>query len=61
MQLFSRSQAVTYIGSDEGEIFEGDAIRTSFAAFTSDHVKRVPENLEVKGYEAGTFGWPTRH
>ncbi|MEO9572658.1 MAG: adenylate/guanylate cyclase domain-containing protein [Tateyamaria sp.] len=56
-QLFSTSDAVTYIGSDEGELFVGDAVRDSFAAFTNGQVKLVPENVEATGYEAGNFGW----
>jgi class 3 adenylate cyclase len=55
--LFSRSKAVTYIGSDEGELFTGDDLHTMFAAFTDDQAKLVPENIEATGFEAGSFGW----
>lgn len=55
--LFSNSAAVTYIGSDEGEIFSGEDVRRTFAAFTEDQVRLVPQNLRATGYEAGSFGW----
>ena len=56
-QLFSMSDAVAYIGSDEGELFTGDAVRDSFAAFTNGQVKLVPEGMEATAYESGNFGW----
>ena len=57
VQLFSRSQSVTYIGSDEGELFTGDEVRAMFAAFTDDQAVLVAEDIAATGYEAGSFGW----
>lgn len=57
LKLFSRSDCVTYLGSDEGEIFAGDDLRTMFGAFTDHQVVLELEDMQANGFEAGTFGW----
>ena len=55
--LFSRSNAVTYIGSDENEFFTGDEVRAVIGAFTDDQAVLIAEDITATGYEAGAFGW----
>lgn len=50
VNLFSASDAVTFIGSDEGEILAGDEFCRSFAAFADDQAVLEPENFQAKGY-----------
>ena len=57
INVFSNSEALTYIGSDEGELFEGRAMRDFFAAFTEDQVFLELEAMNVRAFEAGDFGW----
>ncbi|SLN31062.1 Adenylate cyclase 2 [Falsiruegeria litorea R37] len=57
INLFSQSAAITYVGSDEGELLTEPDFHKTFAAFCDDQAVLVPENLEVTAYEAGTFGW----
>ena len=57
VNLFSKSAATTYIGSSDGEIWSGDELRETFAAYTDDQAKLIPENIEVQAFEAGSFGW----
>lgn len=55
--LFSQSSAITYVGSDEGEMLTAPNFHKTFAAFCDDQAVLVPENIEVTAYEAGSFGW----
>ncbi|MGJ5617786.1 adenylate/guanylate cyclase domain-containing protein [Sulfitobacter sp. MF3-043] len=55
--LLSSSKALTYIGSDEGELFKGDTLRETFEKYSDDQAVLLPENIQATGYEAGDFGW----
>lgn len=55
--LLSSSKALTYIGSDEGELFHGDTLRERFEKYSNDQAVPWPENIKATGYEAGDFGW----
>jgi adenylate cyclase len=55
--LFSRSDAVTFLGSDDGELLTGEDLRRTFAAFTDRQAPLDLEDIEVTAYEAGAFGW----
>lgn len=55
--LLSHSAALAYIGSDEGEIFDGAGLRDGFAKYSDDQAILVPEDITVTAYEAGEFGW----
>ncbi|MBO9449246.1 nuclear transport factor 2 family protein [Tropicibacter sp. R16_0] len=55
--LFSRSAAITYVGSDDGELLTAPDFHKTFVAFCDDQAVLVPENIEVTAYEAGSFGW----
>ncbi|SPJ28548.1 adenylate/guanylate cyclase domain-containing protein [Falsiruegeria mediterranea] len=57
INLFSHSAAITYVGSDDGELLTEPDFHKTFAAFCDDQAVLVPENLEVTAYEAGSFGW----
>ncbi|WP_223424422.1 adenylate/guanylate cyclase domain-containing protein [Tateyamaria pelophila] len=57
VKLFSHSDSVTYIGSDEGEIFTGNDVREMFGAFTEHQVVLELEDMEASGFEAGPVGW----
>ncbi len=57
VNLFSRSAATTYIGSSDGEIWSGEELRETFAAYTDDQNVLIPEDIVATGYEAGAFGW----
>jgi len=55
--LFSQSDALTFVGSDEGEQMTGAAARNMFATFFDDGVRLAAEDLVCVAYEAGAFGW----
>lgn len=55
--LFSNSNAVTLIGSDESEIIAGPGFRNTFKAFFEDDANLITEDIQATGYEAGDFGW----
>ncbi len=55
--LFSSSDALSYIGSGEGQMYSGDTLRGGFAAFTREQPVLEPENIEAHGFEAGNFGY----
>ena len=57
VRLFSCSDAVSYIGSDEGEFFEGADMRRMFGAFTDHQVVLELEDMEARGFESGPVGW----
>lgn len=57
VNIFSRSDSVSYIGSDEGEVFAGDEVRDMFGAFTEHQVVLELEDISAKGYESGPVGW----
>lgn len=57
VRLFSCSECVAYIGSDEGEMFVGSEVRDFFGAFTDHQVVLELEDMEAQGFEAGNFGW----
>ncbi|MEW9917998.1 adenylate/guanylate cyclase domain-containing protein [Marimonas sp. MJW-29] len=55
--LLSSSDALTYIGSDEGELFTGENLRETFEKYSDDQAVLIPENINATAYEAGDFGW----
>lgn len=57
IKLFSCSDAVSYIGSDEGEFFVGDELRRMFKAFSDHQVVLELEDMDAKGFETGSVGW----
>ncbi|MEM7519748.1 MAG: adenylate/guanylate cyclase domain-containing protein [Pseudomonadota bacterium] len=57
VNLFSASAALTYIGSDEGELFTGEKLRSTFEKYSDDQAVLVTENIQAVGYEVGDFGW----
>lgn len=57
VSLFSQSDALTYIGSDENEYWAGDALRLGYVAHLREANPAVTSNLEVEAWEGGAFGW----
>ena len=55
--LFSRSEALSYIGTDAREVFDAEAMRRGFSAFTEGQARLVVEDVEASGWEAGPVGW----
>jgi adenylate cyclase len=56
-RLYSCSDAITFIGSDDDELFAGDELRSIFHAFTEQQLVLSFEDIDTKGFEAGSFGW----
>jgi class 3 adenylate cyclase len=54
---FSRSAALSYVGTDAGEVFDAEAMRHAFAAFTDGQAKLLVEDVDAVGWEAGAVGW----
>ncbi|WP_299730192.1 adenylate/guanylate cyclase domain-containing protein [uncultured Tateyamaria sp.] len=61
VKLFSCSGAVSYIGSDDGEFFEGAETRRMFGAFTNHQVVLELEDMQAKGFESGSVAWAYVH
>ncbi len=57
VNLFSGSDSITYIGSDEGETFTGQEVRDMFGAFTQHQVMLELEDMQTRAFEAGSVGW----
>ncbi|MEM1314917.1 MAG: nuclear transport factor 2 family protein [Pseudomonadota bacterium] len=55
-KVFSDFRAASFFGSDEGEMFAGDARRRVFAAFTRSQRPLTPEDLEVEAWQRGPVG-----
>lgn len=55
--LFSRSAALSYVGTDAGEVFDAEAMRHAFAAFTEGQARLVVEDVSAVGWEAGPVAW----
>ncbi|NDW44835.1 adenylate/guanylate cyclase domain-containing protein [Ruegeria sp. PrR005] len=55
--LFSGSEAWTYVGSDDNEIWTGQDLCRSFNAYTDEQARLILEDIKVTGFEAGSFGW----
>jgi len=55
--LFSRSAALSYVGTDAGEVFGAEAMRQAFAAFTDGQAGLTVEDVAAVGWEAGAVGW----
>lgn len=57
VNLFSASQALTYVGSGENEIWTDDTLRMAFASIPDDIPAFVYENMQISAYENGPVGW----
>lgn len=57
VNLFSASAALSYIGSDDGELFTAEEMRSAFKEYSDSQAVLVPDNIQALGYEAGEIGW----
>jgi adenylate cyclase len=57
VNLLSTSQALTYFGSAENEIFTADKLRLSFASIPDALPVFVYENVQISAYENGPVDW----
>ncbi|WP_093038020.1 adenylate/guanylate cyclase domain-containing protein [Ruegeria marina] len=57
VNLFSESDALSYIGTDEKEYWAGDNLRRGYGAHMSEADPSVMKALDVDAWECGSFGW----
>lgn len=57
MNLFSSSDALTYVGSDAEEFLTGRKLRQGFAGYTDQIPNFEITDLSVTGWEHGDTGW----
>ncbi len=55
--MFSKSEYLRYVGTDENEIWSGDLVREGYA----DHANEIPditmETQRIEAFECGSMGW----
>lgn len=57
VNLFSASDALSYIGSDEGEYWAGDDLRGGYAGHIRENGPSVIKSFDVQAWECADFGW----
>lgn len=57
VNLFSKSSALTYLGSADDEFWIGDALRTGYKAYIEDVPKFVINESSIVAHEIGSVGW----
>ncbi|WP_170400492.1 nuclear transport factor 2 family protein [Ruegeria arenilitoris] len=57
VNLFSRSKALTYLGSADDEFWTGDTLRTGYKAYIEDVPKFIINESNIVAHEVGSVGW----
>mgnify|MGYP001812460784 CR=1 FL=1 len=57
VNLFSETEALSYIGTDEKEYWSGENLRRGYGAHMSEADPSVMKALDIEAWECGDFGW----
>ncbi len=57
VNLFSRSDHLTYCGSGPGEVWSGSFLHDTYAQHVAEIPRSGARNVQVRAFENGTTGW----